>query len=127
MAASPNPLLWSFCRQVGVAEATGGMVHHADARSSDLYLSAGVREQNANVQFGHWEDASWGQILEFDPSEYATFELDQPFAGNVYAAGVLPGDPRNQLFLLHYTYDPDTETLVEISKSPVNYRPVSSP
>lgn len=124
MPTSPNPLLWSFYRQIGAGEETGGMVHHEDAHSSDLYLNSGVREQNANVQFGDWENASWGQVQEFYPEHYSNFELDQPYAGNVYATGVKLNDPVNELYLHHYRYDRENTQLEEISKSQVSYKPV---
>ena len=67
MAASENPLVWDFYRQIGsnAGVKTGGVVHYYDEEAQDIFLNSGLKTRLSTPTEGHWETSELSSPSQF--------------------------------------------------------------
>lgn len=100
MAATTQPLVWSFFRQVSGASGLGAVVEYATEETQSLYLADGLQTRTAQITAGHWEDATPGDQIEVSADAFAATGWDHPEPTQLYAAAILGGD---LLFLRYHS------------------------
>ena len=108
MAATTQPLVWDFFRQVSGADGLGAVVEWSDEMTQSLYLADGLQTRTAQISEGHWSDAVPGAQIEVSADDFTTTRWDQPAASWLYGAAILGSD----LLLLRYQSSMDVTDLV---------------
>ena len=111
MAASENPLVWDFNRQIGsnAGVLVGGVAHYYDEEAQDIFLNSGLKTRLSTPTEGHWETSELSSPSQFINEEaYLGLVLDHP--ANVALYGVAFKD--SELIYLRYLYAMDISDIV---------------
>ena len=108
MAATTQPLVWDFFRQLSGAEDLGGVVEYDNEETQSLYLADGLKTRTAQISEGHWSDAAPGAEITVSGDDFTATRWDQPAASWLYGAAILGSD----LLLLRYQSSMDVTDLV---------------
>ena len=108
MAATTQPLVWDFFRQLSGAEDLGGVVEYDNEETQSLYLADGLKTRTAQISEGHWPDAAPGAEITVSGDDFTATRWDQPAASWLYGAAILGSD----LLLLRYQSSMDVTDLV---------------
>lgn len=111
MAASENPLVWDFNRQIGsnAGVLVGGVAHYYDEEAQDIFLNSGLKTRLSTPTEGHWETSELSSPSQFINEEaYLGLVLDHPANGTLY--GVAFKD--SELIYLRYVYAMDISDIV---------------
>ena len=107
MAATPNPLIWSFSRALTVMDGAqcGGIAHFYDETAQDIFvLSGGMYTRLTTPTDGHWRDNELSSPSQaIDNVSYSRLDLDHPVNGTLYFAADVGG----QLRFMRYVYSSD--------------------
>ena len=109
MAATTQPLVWDFFRQVSGADGLGGVAEYDDESTQSLYLADGLKTRTAQISEGHWSDATPGEEITVSEDAFTATRWDQPAASWLYGAAILGSD----LLLLRYQSSMDVTDLVK--------------
>lgn len=111
MAATPQPLVWKFYRQVteGANVRTGGVVHYYDEESQSIYLNGGMITRTGEVPEGHWATSELSSPLTINTQPYSNLEQDHPSNGILYFSAADGGT----LSFLRYNYAMDISDFME--------------
>lgn len=110
MASTESPLVWEFYRQAESAAGLAGVVHYYDEESQSLYLKdGGLATQVAEVEDGHWREATEETEIEITDDSFSNARLDHPSNGILYGSAT---DGTNLIFL-RYVYARDISANME--------------
>lgn len=108
MAATPQPLVWDFYRQLSGASGLGCVAEYDDESTQSLYLADGLQTRTAQISEGHWRDAVPGEETTVSTDAFAAARWDQPAASWLYGAAILG----QEVQLLRYQSAEDVTQLV---------------
>ncbi|MBR2583124.1 MAG: hypothetical protein IKD61_06995 [Oscillospiraceae bacterium] len=108
MAATTQPLVWAFYRQLSGADGLGGVVEYSDEETQSLYLADGLKTRTAQISEGHWSDATPGAEISVSADDFAAAGWDHPEPTQLYASAILGGE----LLFLRYHSSMDITDLV---------------
>ena len=100
MAATTQPLVWAFFRQVDGAAGLGAVVEWQTEETQSLYLADGLQTRTAQISEGHWSDAVPGAQIEVSADDFTATGWDHPDPQQLYAAAILGS---NMLFLRYHS------------------------
>lgn len=100
MAATTQPLVWSFFRQVSGAEDLGAVVEYSTEETQSLYLADGLKTRTAQISEGHWSDATPGAEITVSADDFTAAGWDHPDPTQLYASAILGGE---LLFLRYHS------------------------
>lgn len=100
MAATTQPLVWDFYRQISGAEDLGAVVEYANEETQSLYLADGLMTRTAQISEGHWSDATPGAEISVSADAFSATGWDHPEPTQLYAAAILGGE---LLFLRYHS------------------------
>ena len=100
MAATTQPLVWAFYRQLSGAEDLGAVVEYSSEETQSLYLADGLKTRTAQISEGHWSDATPGAEISVSADDFAATGWDHPEPTQLYAAAILGSDV---LFLRYHS------------------------
>lgn len=100
MAATTQPLVWAFYRQLSGAEDLGAVVEYATEETQSLYLADGLKTRTAQISEGHWSDATPGAEITVSADDFTAAGWDHPEPTQLYASAILGGD---LLFLRYHS------------------------
>ena len=112
MAATTNPLVWSFSRALTVMDGAnvGGVAHYYDETAQDIFvLSGGMYTRLTTPTDGRWREndlSTPSQSIEADA--YTRLDLDHPSNGVLYGAAT----DGSSLTFLRYVYAMDISAIV---------------
>src|SRR5574344_212162 len=113
MAATSNPLVWSFNRALTVMEGAnvGGVAHFYDETAQDIFvLSGGMYTRLTTPTDGHWRDNELSSPSQaIDNVSYSRLDLDHPVNGTLYFAAIVGG----QLRFMRYVYAADISNICD--------------
>lgn len=108
MAATPRPYTWQFCtKRADVADGVGGIAHYFTKDAQSFYLHNGIAAKGMVIENGRWESATVGEEIKFETDAYIQSSWTHPATGSIYGSAILPGEEKDTVYLLRYTYAKD--------------------
>ena len=108
MAATTNPLVWEYYREVDGASGLGAPIEYYDTSSQSLYLDNGIQTRTATIVNGHWSDAVPGEEIEITDDAYSATAWEHPFTGTLVGCG----DLGNELWYFRYNYAMELSSII---------------
>ena len=100
MAATTEPIVWEYYRQIAEADDLGFVAHQYDTKGQSIYLADGLKTQVGLVPYGHWNQQGLGEEITISEEEYEKTAWDQPFQNLLAGAAILDG----KLYFLRYDW-----------------------
>ena len=109
MAATTNPLVWDFYREVNGPSELGGVSHYYDEMSQSLWLNSKIMTNVAKISEGHWETSEIGETIDIGTPKYNLLSLDHAYNGVLFGVAITDSD----LVFLRYVYAMDCSNIID--------------